>query len=139
MNITFKEKDIVLALLCRDGIIAENTYRLNRPDFIRKSGLDSETVNSILSYFKRIGLGNFNYMHHSSEFYALVRQEAFDLMNRGGFTVQENLLQKEVEKLLLEVERLKPTFGDKVERISTIANNIAGLASAVISGIVEKS
>ncbi len=50
--------------------------------------------------------------------------------------MQENMLQKEVEKLLLEIERLKPTLGDKIEQVSTIANNIAGIAGSIVRGFV---
>ena len=60
-------------------------------------------------------------------FFLEVHQSAFDLFNRGGFTMKENILQKEIEKLLLEVERLKPSLGDKVERITTIISNIANI------------
>ena len=62
--------------------------------------------------------------------------EAFDIFNRGGFVAQENLLQKEVEKLLLEIERLKPTFGDKAEKITTIANNLACIVGIFLSTII---
>jgi len=62
--------------------------------------------------------------------------EAFDVFNRGGFVAQEYLLQKEVEKLLLEIERLRPTLGDKAERIISIANNIAGIAGTFVGAAV---
>lgn len=106
-------------------------------EFIRECGLDSQIVNSILLYFQRIGIvKRVNYQHHSELFIIEILTEAFDLFNRGGFTMQENMLQKEVEKLLLEIERLKPTLGDKIEQVSTIANNIAGIAGNVVRSFV---
>jgi len=137
MNITFKEKDAVLSLLCSEVIIPEQTYKLNRLEFIRECGLDSQIVNSILLYFQRIGIvKRVNYQHHSELFIIEILTEAFDLFNRGGFTMQENMLQKEVKKLLLEIERLKPTLGGKIEQVSTIANNIAGIAGNVVRSFV---
>lgn len=137
MNITFKEKDIVLNLLCNENILPENIYNINRWDFLERSGLDTRVVNSILLYFQRIKIvDDVNYRHNSDTFTITILTEAFDIFNRGGFTMQEDMLQKEVEKLLLEIERLKPTLGDKIEQVSTIANNIAGIAGSVVRGFV---
>ena len=45
------------------------------------------------------------------------------------------MLEKEVEKLLLEIESLKPTFGDKMEKLSTIAANISGIVGSFMGFI----
>ncbi|MBQ8958733.1 MAG: hypothetical protein IJ057_09605 [Bacteroidales bacterium] len=135
MNITYKEKDIVLKLLCSEEIVPEISIGISREEIIEQSGLDTQTVASILKYFERNGLiSDLNYRHSAPSFSLVVHQEAFDVLNRGGFTMQEEVLQKEVQKLLLEIERLKPSVGDKIETISTIANNIAGVVGSFFGG-----
>lgn len=135
MNITYKEKDVVLNLLCNEETIAEQQCWLNRQDFINQSGLDTQALASTLKYFERLGIiSSLNYRHSAPTFSLIVHQEAFDVLNRGGFTMQEEVLQKEVQKLLLEIERLKPSIGDKIETVSTIANNIASVVGSFIGG-----
>lgn len=129
MNITYKEKDVVLNNLCSSiDVVPELLCRIDRVKFIKDTNLDQRIVYSILQYFHRIGLvSNLNYRYNLDCFTIIVRQEAFDIFNRGGFTMKEYLLKQEVEKLLFEIERLKPTFGDKIEQLSVIVANIASI------------
>ena len=95
-------------------------------------------LEAILAYFKRLRLiGSYNLRHQVPAVSVLLYTDAFDIFNRGGFYAQEELLQKEVQKLLLEIERLKPTLGDEIEKISTIGNNIAGIAGALFGGFIS--
>ena len=51
----------------------------------------------------------------------------YDFHEHGGFTVQDELLIKNIEKLYLEIEKLKPSFIGKTElltNITAIGNNI---------------
>ena len=92
------------------------------------TGYTPRFINAVLEGFQHEKLiGNLNLQFSSPSFYLEVYQSAFDLFNRGGFTMKENLLQKEVEKLLLEIEKLKPSLGDKVEKITSIISNIANI------------
>lgn len=53
--------------------------------------------------------------------------ELYDFHSRGGFTVQDDLLKKNIEKLHLEIEKLKPHFSEKAgmfASLSTIGNTI---------------
>jgi len=47
-----------------------------------------------------------------------------DFYNRGGFYGQEDLFQKNVEKLLLEVERLEIIDSSSKNKFSDIRKNI---------------
>lgn len=50
---------------------------------------------------------------------------AHDLLIHGGFRANEELLTRNIEKLLLEIESLKPSFPDKVEKLTAIASGIS--------------
>ena len=135
MNITYKEKDLLLKYLC-ETCVAEASCNLSLQECLDETKLTIQDVNSILKYFQRIKLvGRFSLRWLCPIVSVELYTEAFDVFNRGGFTMQENLLQKEVEKLLLEIERLKPTFGDKIQKVSSIANNIAGIAGSFAGGV----
>ena len=140
MNLVTAElKDKVLSVLCSwEDMYPEQYVVINTADFLKKADVNSRAAFAILNYFKRIGIiEDLSFMHSAPEFRLVINTEAFDIANRGGFVVQEQLLQKEVEKLLLEIERLKPTLGDKAEHISTIANNIAGITGTIIGAAVS--
>lgn len=137
MNVTYVEKDKVLTYLCEHQM-PERVQRVNLAELCSQTGIDARTINAILTYFQRIGLiGSFNLQYGLPAFNLLLYTEAFDVFNRGGFTVQEEMLQKEVQKLLLEIERLKPTLGDKIEKITTIGNNIASIAGGFLGGFIS--
>lgn len=129
MNITYLEKDRVLSYLVNHPDVCVNEYSsISREDIEKQTGYDIRLINSILGGFQQEGLiSNLNLRFSSPSFYLEINQSASDLFNRGGFALKEQVLQKEVEKLLLEVERLKPSLGDKIEKISTIVNNIVGI------------
>lgn len=59
--------------------------------------------------------------------------DLFDLYNRGGFVVQEEILKANIEKLGYELDSLKdqlsPSLVDKVEKITKIASAITGVLS----------
>jgi hypothetical protein len=133
--ITFNEKDLLLKYLCKN-CQPESLSDFSQKECLNVTGLKQLEINSILQYFLRIGIvGSFNLRYSCPTVFVELRMEALDILNRGGLTTQENMLQKEVEKLLLEIERLKPSIGDKIEQVSTIANNIAGIAGSFIGSV----
>lgn len=124
MNISYKEKDSVLKVLC-ENFEPETMISASREEVLRTCGVDSSLFSSVLSYFQRNNLvSEVNYRHGAELFYVIVNIEAFDLYNRGGFTATEELLAKNIQKLLLEIENLKPSMPDRISTITTIASNI---------------
>ena len=51
--------------------------------------------------------------------------EASDMALRGGFVAQEELIKKNFEKLLLELDSLKSKFPKNIETITSIIGNIS--------------
>ena len=129
MNITYYDKDKNLSYLIKcDTVYPHEHSMVDFEEMQETTGYSPRLINAILEGFQEEGLiSNLNLRFSSPSFFLEVHQSAFDLFNRGGFTMKENILQKEIEKLLLEVERLKPSLGDKVERITTIISNIANI------------
>lgn len=135
MDISCYEKDVILKNLCQDAIL-ESPTRFDANKYAELLDGDKVKLNSILSYYDRIGfISSLNYRYASPEFGAIVRVEASDFVRRGGFTTQEEMLAKEVEKLNLEIKRLKPALGDKIERLSNIAGNLSGIVGTIMSNI----
>lgn len=129
MNITYIEKDKVLSYLINyPSMMPESFSRIDFKNMQINTGFTPDTINSILLGFQQEGLiSRLNLRRSCPWFDLVIHQKACDLFNRGGFTMKENLLKQEVEKLLLEIEALKPTLGDKIEQFTTIANNIMSL------------
>lgn len=135
MEITSKEKNVVLKSLCDDAVL-ESLQRFETSKYIALLGGDAVKLNSLLTYFAKIHMiDSLNFRKSCPTFDAIVGVDASDFVCRGGFTLQEDMLDKEVEKLLLEIESLKPTFGDKMEKLSTIAANISGIVGSFMGFI----
>lgn len=58
---------------------------------------------------------------------------AVELLNRGGFVFEEDVLTKELEKAILEIEKLKAKPGLKkyIEQIAGLTSIISNLISAI--------
>lgn len=89
---------------------------------------DTDTIVGVLRQFAQKGLiSDFNPGNDNSMRF-LLNIDAQDYLLHGGFTAQEELIQKNLEKLLLEIDSLKPSMPDRVETITGI---ISGLTTAL--------
>ncbi|MEI7829004.1 MAG: hypothetical protein WCI31_04500 [Prolixibacteraceae bacterium] len=121
-----KIKDKILAKIVKES--PEMTFGFDTEDSKKIFGFDPEMVSSILDYFESIGLIDQD-KFLGGEIMIEILIPAHDLVARGGFTAKEELLGKNLAKLLIEIESLKPSMPDKVETITSIISEIsAGLA-----------
>jgi hypothetical protein len=121
-----KKKDKVLNKIVKES--PEMTFAFDVEDSKGIFGFDPEMVSSILDYFESIGLIDQD-KFLGGEIIVEILIPAHDLVARGGFTAKEELLIKNLEKLLSEVESLKPSMPEKVESITSMVSDIsAGLA-----------
>lgn len=121
-----KIKDKILNKIVKES--PEMTFGFDAEDSKIIFGLDPEIVSSILDYFESIGLIDQD-KFLSGEIVIEILIPAHDLVARGGFTAKEELIGKNLEKLLSEIEFLKPLMPEKIEFITSIVSEItAGLA-----------
>jgi hypothetical protein len=85
--------------------------------------IDVEMLEAILDYFEKLKLFSFTFATYG---YALFFSEvaAHDFFRHGGFVAQEELLKKNLKKLILEIESLKPTVPEKAATLSTIVSAV---------------
>lgn len=82
------------------------------------------TMMAILEHFENLGfIKREKTLEGETIFY--IKVPAYDFFSHGGFLAQEELLKANLEKLILEIESLKPSIPDKVESLTAIASNIA--------------
>lgn len=82
------------------------------------------TMMAILEHFENLGfIKRGETLEGEIIFY--IKVPAYDFFSHGGFLAQEELLKANLEKLILEIESLKPSIPDKVESLTAIASNIA--------------
>ena len=120
MNPIIEEKDLMLSFVCEHGSyagVAGFTYT----EYPVKG---KEKVIGIMKHFQRLNLIS-ECSANAYKVSFLLHLEASELLSKGGFKAQEELLQANIEKLLLEIEDLKPSLPHKVETITNIAANIA--------------
>ena len=130
--ITPELKDKVLKVFIESNAIS---FAFDRHELSRDLLIPIDVLDAIIKQFEKLKLVDATRCLGGT-FHITLSAEAFDVFNRGGFVAQENTLQKEVEKLLLEIEHLKPTLGDKAEKITTIANNLAGIAGTFVGAVM---
>ena len=116
-------KDAILSNLLKkagDNLSISLNINKSMEDF----GCNSAILEAVLQHFEDRGFIDATYMLGGAV-YIRLKVTAYDFANHGGFTAQEELLEKNIKKLLLEVESLKPAFGDKVKLITDITSGIA--------------
>lgn len=124
---TYTEKDLLLAFICENC----GYSRLSEIPYGCFPIKEKERLFGILKLFERKGLIS-DCKDGRSGISFLLRFEAADFLSHGGFQAQEELLQKNIERLLLEIESLKPAMPTKVETITNIASGIATALSLLI-------
>jgi len=125
--IDFRIKDRILNKIVNES--PEMTFGFDSEDSQKIFGYNAELVRSVLDYFEDIGLIDQD-KFLGGEIMLEILIPAHDLVSHGGFTAKEELLTKNIQNLLLEIESLKPILPEKVETITSILSGIAqGLAS----------
>ena len=121
-----KLKDKILNKIVSES--PEMTFGFDSEDSMEIFGFNPELVSSVLDYFESIGLIDQD-KFLEGEIMIEILIPAHDLISHGGFTAKEELLTKNIEKLLVEIESLKPLLPEKVETINSIISGITtGLA-----------
>ncbi len=119
-------KDTILNKIVNES--TEMTFGFDSEDSKKIFGYNSEVVGSILDYFESIGLIDQD-KFLDGEIMLEILIPAHDLVSHGGFTAKEELLTKNMDKLLLEIENLKQILPERVEAINAINSAIKeGLA-----------
>lgn len=100
----------------------------NPHDISERLGLDVDVIEIILDHFSDLGfIKRAKYMPRVD-----LLVSAFDFANRGGFTVQEEVLKANIEKLGLELDALaKYLSKDHLEA----ATRISSIGSAILSAL----
>lgn len=124
------QKDSVLKLLCT-SFTPEQLVQFSVPAALKKLDLTFDEFNAIMKSFQRLGfIGELNLRRNVG--FTVLQVEANDYYLRGGFAFQEDLLEKNIEKLLLEVDNLKKQLAPK--HLETV-NKISSISATILTGI----
>lgn len=120
--ITPELKDKVL-----NNLLSQNdvTYTFNIIQLANELNCSSDTIRAILDYFNRLNLISATNYTIGGDVIISLNVEASDMALRGGFVAQEELIKKNFEKLLLELDSLKSKFPKNIETITSIIGNIS--------------
>ncbi|MFI3322457.1 MAG: hypothetical protein R3Y50_08035 [Rikenellaceae bacterium] len=124
--ITPKIKDDVLKSFLQFGMCCQTNVRKDCSDF----SLTWEEYDALIRQFEELSLLKATRCL-GGEITIYLNVNACDLMNRGGFYAQEELLKANIEKLHIELaalsKQLEPKFADKAKELIGIASNIASV------------
>ena len=120
--ITPELKDKVLNNLLSHN---DETYTFNIIQLANELNCSSDTIRAILDYFNRLNLISATNYTIGGDVIISLNVEASDMALRGGFVAQEELIKKNFEKLLLELDSLKSKFPKNIETITSIIGNIS--------------
>ena len=101
------------------------TYTFNIIQLANELNCSSDTIRAILDYFNRLNLISATNYTIGGDVIISLNVEASDMALRGGFVAQEELIKKNFEKLLLELDSLKSKFPKNIETITSIIGNIS--------------
>jgi hypothetical protein len=123
-------KDRLLTYLL-NNCVPEQLISVKPNAILNELAMTFDTFNAIMVQFQRIGfVEELNLRRVAIQF--ILSVEAHDFAIRGGFVAQEELIEKNLNKLLLEIENLKKDLGP--QKLETL-NKLAGIASGIIAGI----
>lgn len=136
------QKDALLRYLV-DTVAVGNMWRPSRHEEIL--GFDKHAVFAMLTQFHERRLIHIDNLHADSRFYRiLMRVDAHDFLQLGGFQGLYDLFGQNVEKLLREVERLEKIegpqqnevvdIGKKISEYISLIANLGSIANSAIGG-----
>ncbi|TWI80558.1 hypothetical protein IQ13_3236 [Lacibacter cauensis] len=129
-------KDKLLEYIVKNAELEKHVFG-HREQFVKETELSISLLQAALYQFERLGLlKDVGIGSLSVEFTATA--ELHDFYLRGGFTVKEEILEKNIEKLMFEIDHLKksltPDQLDTANRLSSIAQGI-GAAVQILTTI----
>ena len=124
--ITASTKDKILFYLCTEAK-PEQISSGKTEDILEELRLDFDTFNAVMVQFQRFGfIEDLNL--RCSDIHFILRTDANDYAQKGGFVVQEEIFSANLEKLQLEIENLKKQLGpNKLDTLSKISSIIQTL------------
>ncbi len=126
--ITAELKDLIL----KDFVeCPDKRFRIKLKEQAKEYNIDSYTLEIILNQFEQMGFFEQSKMLGGA-IDIFMQVPAYDFYSHGGFTGQEELLAKNIQKLLLEIESLKPSMPERISTITAIAGNIATALSLFV-------
>lgn len=121
--ITAAQKDALLGHII-DLIQVGDLHMLNRRQSI--FGFEKNVLRAILTQFHEMRLIDIDNLHSDSGYYrVLMRVDAHDFVAQGGFYGRHELFQKNVEKLIYQIERLENIDGAQRSQVKDIGKHIA--------------
>lgn len=123
-------KDSVLKWLCLN-LEPEVLCKIDIADLLKTTNLTFDALNSVLTYFQRIGFIEELNARRVAVF-LILRVEASDFLLRGGFVEQEEILESNIKKLLLEIKDLEKQVSP--HHLETV-NKVSSIASTILSGL----
>jgi len=128
--ITSPIKDKVLFYLC-DQAIPEQLSSGNTNDMLKELEMDFDTFNAVMVQFQRFGfIEDLNLRRSAIHF--ILRTDAHDFAQKGGFAIQEEIFKANIEKLGFEIDNLRKQLApDKLDTL----NKISSIASALFGGL----
>lgn len=128
--ITSTVKDKILFYLC-DQAIPEQVASGKTNETLKELEIDFDTFNAVMVQFQRFGfIEDLNLRHSYLSF--ILRTDAHDFAQKGGFAIQDEVFKANLQKLELEIDNLKKQLGpDKLDTL----NKISSIASALFGGL----
>ena len=120
-------KDRILSYLC-DTIEFEGVCVVPNEELLNLAPIDLNELDAFFRQLVRMRLvGDRTEVITEDNSYVFLYLEAQDFLRIGGFTAKEAVLKQSVEKLQLEVEKLRQNPSDPlaaITNVTTIATNI---------------
>ena len=120
-------KDRILSYLC-ETVEFEGVCVVPNEELLRLAPVDLNELDAFFKQLVRMRLvGYQTEVITEDKSYVFLYLEAQDFLRIGGFTAKETVLKQSVEKLQLEVEKLRQNPSDAlaaITNVTTIATNI---------------
>lgn len=127
--ITPKMKDDVLKHLV-EAEVAVTHHNVDANPILDDTGISLSDFNGILLSFNNSGIIEYKGLSRGHYFDVLVNESAHDKLYKGGYQMEELILEHELTKLHNEIEELNKNFSkENLLKVTGIASNLTSLLS----------
>lgn len=126
--ITPEIKDQILRFIC-DECEFEETSRFETKEFFDIASVSLNELDAFISQLKRMKLLGSNSEVYEDQTNVQLYLEAQDFLRIGGFTAREAILIQNIEKLDLEMQKLRENPSDTLATAANIASILTNILS----------
>lgn len=129
----YEKKDLILKQFAEE-LQAGSLFNIEIEVLCKMTGFDKYRIDAILNDMQEHGFIIYKGRQADNTAYVAIKERLYEFIELGGYTAKFKLLEQEMQRLELEVEKLQKKLSiNDVSNLTTIVSGVKGLVAGFFS------